>query len=66
MKRSEHRFVVHVWREIAVDGEGQWRGSVDHIGHERRLYFSSLVDLIDFIRERRQAQGLDPADPAKT
>jgi len=52
MERREHRFVVHVWYESAGRFEGQWRGEIDHVGHGRRLYFSSLGDLIDFIKIR--------------
>ena len=52
MERREHRFVVHVWFESAGHAEGQWRGEIDHVGHGRRLYFSSLGDLIDFIKIR--------------
>jgi hypothetical protein len=52
MERREHRFVVHVWFESAGYAEGQWRGEIDHVGHERRLYFSSLGDIIDFIKIR--------------
>ncbi|HEY7982404.1 MAG TPA: hypothetical protein VID19_13090 [Candidatus Eremiobacteraceae bacterium] len=52
MERREHRFVVHVWFESAGNAEGQWRGEIDHVGHGRRLYFSSLGDLIDFIKLR--------------
>ena len=52
MERSEHRFMVHIWMESAGAGEGQMRGSVDHVGSGRRLYFASLGDLSDFIRLR--------------
>jgi|HubBroStandDraft_1064217.scaffolds.fasta_scaffold382806_2 hypothetical protein len=52
MQRSEHRFVVHMWLEPGDNGEGQWRGAVDHVGSGRRIYFSSLGDLTDFIRVR--------------
>jgi hypothetical protein len=52
MERLEHRFVVHVWFESAGRTNGQWRGEVDHVGHGRRLYFSSLGDLVDFIKIR--------------
>jgi hypothetical protein len=52
MERREHRFVVHVWFESAGHAEGQWRGEIDHVGHGRRLYFSSLGDIVDFIKIR--------------
>ena len=52
MERREHRFVVHVWFESNGRADGQWRGEVDHVGQGRRLYFSSLGDLMDFIKVR--------------
>jgi hypothetical protein len=52
MDRTEHRFVVHMWLEQGESAEGQWRGAVDHVGSGRRIYFSSLADLTDFIRIR--------------
>jgi hypothetical protein len=52
MERREHRFVVHVWFESAGHADGQWRGEIDHVGQSRRLYFSSLGDIIDFIKIR--------------
>jgi hypothetical protein len=52
MERREHRFVVHVWFESAGHADGQWRGEIDHVGNGRRLYFSSLGDIIDFIKIR--------------
>jgi hypothetical protein len=63
MERPEHRFIVRIWYEGASGSEGQWRGAVDHVGHERRLYFSSLGDLMDFIRARMAARdaGQPPA-----
>jgi hypothetical protein len=66
MKRAEQRFVVHVWLEGAATGQGQWRGSVDHVGFDRRLYFSSLGDLTDFIRGRMATPESDPAEHMKT
>lgn len=61
MARSEHRFVVHVWLEDGFGSPGGWRGAVDHLGHDRRLYFSSLGDLMDFIRARMSADSAEPS-----
>ena len=66
MQRTEHRFVVRMWREPGPGPEGQWRGAVDHIGHERRLYFTTLSDLTDFIRARMAAGEPEVADHAET
>ena len=61
MERHEHRFLVRVWFEPAGHADGQWRGEVDHVGHERRLFFSSLGDLVDFIKIRL----VDPVVPVR-
>jgi hypothetical protein len=67
MERTEHRFVVRVWLETAAAAEGQWRGVVDHVGSGRKLYFSSMGDLMDFIRLRMtETAGTHTAGPTKT
>ena len=66
MQRPEHRFVVRIWREAGPGPEGQWRGAVDHVGHERRLYFTALSDLMDFIRARMTATEAEVADRVET
>jgi hypothetical protein len=50
-RRIEQLFVVRLWRETGATSRG-WRGSVEHIGTERRFFFSSLADLVEFIRVR--------------
>lgn len=45
-------FVVRIWHE-AVDNSGQviaWRGSIDHVGSEKRLYFQDLETIAQFIQ----------------
>jgi hypothetical protein len=67
MERLEHRFVVHVWFESAGRANGQWRGEIDHVGHGRRLYFSSLGDLTDFIKIRLgEPAAPSPSDSRET
>lgn len=41
-------FIVRIWR---VDNrrDGAWRGSVEHVPSGRKLYFTSLGDLNDFV-----------------
>ena len=48
---TEHVFVVRLWY---VDREraGAWRGYVDHVPANERVYFVDLADLIDYIRVR--------------
>jgi hypothetical protein len=45
---------VRIWHEV-LDEEGKivvWRGSVDHVGTGRRLYFNDLSTVVRFIQER--------------
>ena len=67
MERSEHRFVVRIWLETDAGTGGQWRGVVDHIGSGRKVYFSALTDLVDFMR-LRMTESSQPSSPdeAKT
>ncbi len=49
-------FIVHIWRE-EVDTHGKvktWRGSIDYVGHERRLYFDDLNAAMRFIQEQAE------------
>lgn len=67
MERNEHRFMVRVWLETAAGTSGQWRGVVDHIGTGRKVYFSDMTDLMDFIRLRMtETSQSSSADEAKT
>jgi hypothetical protein len=57
-------FVVRIWPE-AFDGEGNataWRGSIDHVGSDKRLHFQDLDRLVRFIQEESgiQADALAP------
>ena len=56
VRPSTHSFIVRIWHE-AVDNEGNiltWRGSVEHVGSDRRLYFSGLDEFTKFIREESE------------
>jgi hypothetical protein len=48
--RTEHLFIVRLWQEKTSSGE--WRGFVEHVPSQQRIYFVSLNDLTDFIRLR--------------
>jgi len=50
-RRVEELFVVRLWRETGATSRA-WRGSVEHVGTDRRRFFSSLADLVEFIRMR--------------
>ena len=47
-------FVVRIWRETS-NGAGRaptWRGSVEQVGTDERLYFQDLREMERFIRQR--------------
>ena len=47
--RPQHIFVVRLWSEGGPVSQIQWRGSVEHVPSGKKLYFTSLGDLNDFI-----------------
>jgi hypothetical protein len=50
--RTEHLFVVRVWRETKGASPDTWRGSIEHVATQQRLFFTSLADAHDFIAAR--------------
>lgn len=54
MRGNTHSFVVRIWYEV-VDKEGRlqtWRGYIDYVGRDKRLYFHNLNELTGFIQEQ--------------
>lgn len=54
MENETHAFIIRVWYE-AQDNEGKiltWRGSIDHVGGNKRLYFQDLNGVVKFIQEQ--------------
>jgi hypothetical protein len=54
LSTDTHSFIIRVWYE-AQDGEGNilaWRGSIDHVGSNKRLYFQNLDGIASFIQEQ--------------
>ena len=54
MHSDTQSFIIRIWDE-AVDDEGQvvtWRGSIDHVGSGKRLYFCDLDGIGRFIQEQ--------------
>jgi len=44
-------FIIRIWHE-AVNDDGRvlaWRGSVDHVGSARRIYFQDMEQAVRFI-----------------
>jgi len=38
--RSEHLFVMRIWREPGRLGHDCWRGSIEHVPSGQRFYFT--------------------------
>jgi hypothetical protein len=54
LENETHAFIIRVWSE-AQDREGNiltWRGSIDHVGGSKRLYFQDLDGAVRFIQEQ--------------
>lgn len=60
MDEKTHSFIIRIWETIEdrVNGlEGTWRGSIDYVGSEKRLYFNDLDSIVAFIQEQVLADG---------
>lgn len=53
MNSSSHSFIVRVWQEVANGKKDRevWRGSIEHVGKEKRLYFGDLRTIVAFVRQ---------------
>lgn len=54
-ERSQHLFLVRIWQEPSSSASVGWRGLVEHVPSQQRMYFKSLRDLDDFILLRVQS-----------
>ena len=54
MQGGTHAFIVRIWYEPLDDAGARttWRGSVEQVGSDRRIYFQALEELVYFIEER--------------
>ena len=50
-------FIVRMWFEPVNGGEPAWRGSVDDVRRKRRLYFTNLGTMCEFMVEQRRLPG---------
>jgi hypothetical protein len=48
-ERLRHLFLVRIWQEPSSGTSTEWRGLVEHVPSQQRMYFKSLRDLDDFI-----------------
>jgi len=54
LNTDTHSFIIRVWYE-AQDSNGNilaWRGSIDHVDSNKRLYFQNLDGIAHFIQEQ--------------
>ncbi len=63
MKDHTHSFIVHIWDAAAQmpDQDGKavsWRGSIDYVGSNKRLYFQDLDSIVRFIQEQVEAYSV--------
>jgi hypothetical protein len=47
-------FVVRMWAETVPGEEPAWRGSIDDVIRRRRLFFTNLGAMCEFIVEQRR------------
>lgn len=64
MKNDIESFIIRIWSE-GIDSKGQviaWRGSIDHVGTNHRIYFCDLDGIVQFIEDQT---GITP-NPTKS
>jgi hypothetical protein len=69
MEGDTYSFVVRIWHE-AVDETGSitaWRGSIEQVGDDRRVYFMHLGEIISYIeRQVGLKHANSPLDESET
>lgn len=56
-------FIVRMWPDHVAGEEAAWRGSVDDVLRKRRLYFTNLGTMCEFMVEQRRL-GIPRPDDA--
>ena len=65
--RRDHLFVVRMWREHGAGADAAWRGSVHHVGTERRFLASAPLEIAYFIEARLNDDApSDEEEPPRT
>lgn len=62
MRGDTHSFVIRIWYET-TDEEGTataWRGYIDHVGVDERLYFQELEKMAQFIKKQANLKPKQP------
>ena len=54
MDKDYDSFVIHIWYESSsgTNQPADWRGTIDHVGEDKRLYFCELEGMQRFIQEQ--------------
>jgi hypothetical protein len=53
-------FIVRTWPDRAGGDHPSWRGCVDDVTRKRRLYFTNLGAMCEFIAEQRRLPVREP------
>jgi len=56
---NDYSFIIRIWVE-ATDSAGQvtaWRGSIDLVGTQHRLYFQDMAQIEGFIQHQLNLVG---------
>lgn len=62
MDNDVHAFVIRIWNEGIGAGKAKvWRGYIEHVNHDSRMYFSDLSGIARFISRQIQIQSKEPA-----
>jgi hypothetical protein len=61
LENDVHAFVIRVWNEGNGPGKTTvWRGYIEHVNHDSRLYFSDLNGITRFIQKQISIQSPGP------
>ncbi len=61
-------FLIRLWREVNPDPHAppaEWHGEVEHIQSDRRWAFSSLDEVLAFLRRQAEKPDELPSPPSK-
>lgn len=51
MEIKNYSFIVRIWNEAAGNEIPNWRGSIEKVGNDGKMYFSHIDDVVRFINE---------------
>lgn len=61
MGKDIHAFVIRIWNEGNGAGNTKiWRGYIEHVNHDSRMYFSDLTGIARFIQKQTNYQSEEP------